>query len=102
MRGKPGFTADIKAWIYDSDTDISLVQIGSFSVSRKWKDATDDLLWADLSSFAGFEDFDDVYVLDLLQPGGLTIGDVNVEIDEYFWQYLSNGAKLVKVRIYPN
>lgn len=103
MRGKPDpeLFATIKGWIYDSDSDISLMEIGSFSVGRKWKDATDDLLYVDLSGIFG-AGYEDIYVLDLLD-GTISdpLGDPII-LDEYFWSLVSNGAKLIKVRIYPD
>ena len=97
MRGKPGFSAEIKGWIYDSDTDISLWCVGTFTVSRKWKDATQDLLYVDLSSLYG-GGASNLYVFDLMNAGDNPFG---IDIDEYFWSLKSNGAKLIKVRIYP-
>ena len=100
MKGKPGFAANIKGWIYDSDSDISLMEIGEFSVNRKWADATDALLYADLSGLYG-AGYEQVYALDLLD-GTIVDPDGNsLVIDEYFWSLVSNGAKLIKVRIYP-
>jgi len=85
MRGKPGFWATIKGWVYDEEQDVSLLQTGTFNVSRKWKDATDELLYVDATAW-GLTNNE--YVFDL-------------QYDEYFWSLLSNGAKLIKVRIYP-
>ena len=100
MRGKPGFAADIKGWIYDSDSDISLMEIGEFNVGRKWGDATDELLYVDLSGIFG-AGYENIYTLDLLD-GTINDPDGNpLVIDEYFWSLVSNGAKLIKVRIYP-
>jgi len=100
MKGKPGFAADIKGWIYDSDSDISLMEIGDFNVSRKWTDATGELLYADLSGIYG-TGYEDVYALDLLDGTVLDPDGNPLVIDEYFWSLVSNGAKLIKVRIYP-
>jgi len=100
MRGKPGFAASIKGWIYDSDSDISLMEIGEFNVGRKWGDATEELLYVDLSGIYG-AGYEDIYALDLLD-GTIVDPDGNpLVIDEYFWSLISNGAKLIKVRIYP-
>ena len=100
MRGKPSedLYAIIKGWIYDEDTDTSIIPVGEINVTRKWRDATDELLYVDLSGYYGSA-WGNVYVLDLLE--GVTKGDVTVQIDEYFWQLVSNGAKLIKVRFYP-
>lgn len=100
MRGKPSddLYAIIKGWIYDEDTDTSIIPIGEVNVTRKWKNATQDLLYVDLSGYYGSA-WNNVYVLDLL--GGVVKDDVTVQIDEYFWQLISNGAKLIKVRFYP-
>ncbi len=100
MRGKPGFAASIKGWIYDSDSDISLMEIGEFKVGRKWGDATDELLYVDLSGIFGAE-YENVYTLDLLDGTILDPDGNPLVIDEYFWSLVSNGAKLIKVRIYP-
>jgi hypothetical protein len=100
MRGKPGFSADIKGWIYDSDSDISLMEIGQFSVGRKWADATDELLYVDLSGIFG-AGYENIYTLDLLDGTILDPDGNALVIDEYFWSLVSNGAKLIKVRIYP-
>ena len=100
MKGKPGFAADIKGWIYDSDSDISLMEIGSFSVKRNWGDATEELLYADLSGIYG-TGYEEVYALDLLDGTILDPDGNPLVIDEYFWSLVSNGAKLIKVRIYP-
>lgn len=101
MRGKPGFDALIKGWIYDPETDSTLIPVGEFRVKRNWQDATQDLLYVDLSKYYGAA-YSNIYVLDLLDgsvigPDGVT----PITAEDYFWQYLSNGAKLVKVRIYP-
>ena len=101
MRGKPGFDALIKGWIYDPETDSTLIPVGEFRVKRNWQDATQDLLYIDLSGYYGAV-YSNIYVLDLLDgsvigPDGVT----PITAEDYFWQYLSNGAKLVKVRIYP-
>jgi hypothetical protein len=100
IRGKPGFSADIKGWIYDSDSDISLMEIGQFSVGRKWADATDELLYVDLSGIFG-AGYENIYALDLLDGTILDPDGNALVIDEYFWSLVSNGAKLIKVRIYP-
>jgi hypothetical protein len=100
MRGKPGFDANIKGWIYDSDSDISLMEIGEFNVGRKWGDATDDLLYVDLSGIFG-AGYENIYTLDLLDGTILDPDGNQLVIDEYFWSLVSNGAKLIKVRIYP-
>lgn len=100
MRGKPGFAANIKGWIYDSDSDISLMEIGAFNVGRKWGDATDELLYVDLSGIFG-AGYEDVYTLDLLDGTVLDPDGNALVIDEYFWSLVSSGAKLIKLRIYP-
>jgi hypothetical protein len=100
IRGKPGFLADIKGWIYDRDSDISLMEIGQFSVGRKWADATDELLYVDLSGIFG-AGYENIYALDLLDGTVLDPEGNTLVIDEYFWSLVSNGAKLIKVRIYP-
>jgi len=100
MKGKPGFDASIKGWIYDSDSDISLMEIGEFNVGRKWVDATDQLLYVDLSGIFG-EGYEDIYTLDLLDGTVLDPDGNSLVIDEYFWSLVSNGAKLIKIRIYP-
>jgi hypothetical protein len=100
IRGKPGFAASIKGWIYDSDSDISLMEIGEFNVSRKWGDATDELLYVDLSGTFG-AGYENIYTLDLLDGTILDPDGNQLIIDEYFWSLVSNGAKLLKVRIYP-
>jgi hypothetical protein len=100
MRGKPGFAASIKGWIYDSDSDISLMEIGDFNVGRKWGDATEELLYVDLSGIFG-AGYENIYTLDLLDGIILDHEGNPLVIDEYFWSLVSNGAKLIKVRIYP-
>jgi hypothetical protein len=100
MRGKPGFAANIKGWIYDSDSDISLMEIGEFNVGRKWGDATTELLYVDLSGIFG-AGYENIYALDLLDGTILDPDGNPLVIDEYFWSLVSNGAKLIKVRIYP-
>lgn len=100
MRGKPGFNTSIKGWIYDSDSDISLMEIGEFNVGRKWNDATNELLYVDLSGIFG-SGYENVYTLDLLDGTTLDPDGNPLVIDEYFWSLVSNGAKLIKVRIYP-
>jgi hypothetical protein len=88
MRGKPDpddYNTTIKGWVYKADEDISLLNTGTFNVSRKWKDATEDLLYVNATAW-GYGAHE--YVFDL-------------PYDEYFWSLLSHGAKLIKVRWYP-
>ena len=76
------------------------VEIGEFNVGRKWGDATNKLLYVDLSGIFG-AGYENIYALDLLDGTILDPDGNPLVIDEYFWSLVSNGAKLIKVRIYP-
>jgi len=88
-KGKPNKTTEITGWVLDEVTMTYYLQLGKVSVTHKkkpvWTDAT-----AKLFMYKGMWIFD--YIRTLPEA---------VQDTAYFWQYVSNGSKLVQVRFYP-
>ena len=90
-KGKPNKITTIKGWVWGDETATYYLELGKITVTHKkkpvWNDVTKKLFM-----YQGKWIFD--YIRDLSLSKKLQ--DI-----AYFWQYVSNGSKLIQVRFYP-